>query len=130
LYSRWLQVPVSIERDLFAATLEWGTKVRGRYEIVLPPQLIVMSWDFDEGNIPVPGHPLTGYVRVHPQGDGSRVVVHQVVSTSDRATFMAGAWAMVLGRLKANVVTALAGSAPPPRQSRRKQSQPRHSAGD
>jgi uncharacterized protein YndB with AHSA1/START domain len=57
-YSRWHQVPVSIERDLYAATLEWGTKVPGRYEIVLPPQLIVMSWDFDDGNIPVPGHPF------------------------------------------------------------------------
>jgi uncharacterized protein YndB with AHSA1/START domain len=124
LYSRWLQVPVSIDGDQFAATLEWGTEVRGRYEIVVPPQLIVMSWDFDDGNIPVPGRPLTGYLRVHPHGDGSRVVVHQVVSTSDRATFMEGAWAMVLGRLEANVVSALEGSAPPPRQRRRKLSQP------
>ena len=126
LYSRWLQVPVSIDGDLFAANLEWGTEVRGRYEIVVPPQLIVMSWDFDDGNIPVPGQPLTGYLRVYPQGDGSRVVVHQVVSTPDRARFMEGAWAMVLGRLKANLVSALAGSAPSPRQRRRKQSQQRH----
>src|SRR5918993_604373 len=44
LYSRWLQVPVTIEGDRFAATLEWGTEVRGRYEFVVPPQLIVMSW--------------------------------------------------------------------------------------
>ena len=29
LYSRWLQVPVSIDGDRFAATLEWGTEVRG-----------------------------------------------------------------------------------------------------
>jgi uncharacterized protein YndB with AHSA1/START domain len=130
LYSRWLQVPVSIDGDFFAATLEWGTEVRGRYEIVVPPQLIVMSWDFDDGNIPVPGQPLTGYLRVYPQGDGSRVVVHQVVSTPDRARFMEGAWAMVLGRLKANLVSALAGSAPSPRQRRRKQSQQRHSARD
>ena len=130
LYSRWLQVPVSIHGDQFAATLEWGTEVRGRYEIVVPPQMIVMSWDFDDGNIPVPGHPLTGYLRVYPHSDGSRVVVHQVVSTSDRATFMEGAWAMVLGRLKANIVSALAGSAPPPRQRRRKQSQPWRSARD
>src|SRR5918995_1531344 len=113
LYSGWLQVPVSIDGDQFAATLEWGTEVRGRYEIV-------MNWDFDDGNIPVPGHPLTGYLRVHPHDGGSRVVVHQVVSTSDRATFIEGAWAMVLGRLKANVVSAITGSAPPPRQSRRK----------
>ena len=122
LYSRWLQVPVSIDDSLFAATLEWGTEVRGRYEIVVPPQLIVMSWDFDDGNIPVPGHPLTGYLRIHPHDDGSRVVVHQLVSTSDRATFMEAAWAMVLGRLKTNIVSALAGSAPPPRQPRRKHS--------
>jgi uncharacterized protein YndB with AHSA1/START domain len=122
LYSRWLQVPVSIDGNQFAATLEWGTEVRGRYEIVVPPQLIVMSWDFDDGNVPVPGHPLVGYLRVYPDGGGSRVVVHQVVNSSDRAAFMEGAWAMVLGRLKANVASALAGSAPPPRQHRRKQS--------
>jgi uncharacterized protein YndB with AHSA1/START domain len=124
LYSRWLQVPVSIDGDRFAATLEWGTEVRGRYEIVVPPQLIVMSWDFDDGNVPVPGHPLVGYLRLYPNGDGSRVVVHQVVDSSDRAGFMEAAWGMVLGRLKANVVSALAGSAPPPRRHRPKESQP------
>jgi uncharacterized protein YndB with AHSA1/START domain len=125
LYSRWLQVPVTIDGDQFAATLEWGTEVRGRYEIVVPPQLIVMSWDFDDGNVPVPGHPLTGYLRVQPDGEGSRVVVHQVVNTSDQAAFMEGAWAMVLGRLKANVVSAIAGPAPPVRLRRRKESRPR-----
>jgi uncharacterized protein YndB with AHSA1/START domain len=97
---------------------------------VVPPQLIVMSWDFDDGNIPVPGQPLTGYLRIYPQGDGSRVVVHQVVSTPDRARFMEGAWALVLGRLRANLVSALAGAAPSPRQRRRKQSQQRRSVRD
>jgi len=122
LYSRWLQVPVSIEDGEFAATLEWGTEVRGRYEVVVPPHLIVMSWDFDDGNVPIPGQPLTGYLRIHPDGDGSRVVVHQLVDTPDQATFMAGAWAMVLGRLKANIEATLAGSAPPQRPHRRKES--------
>ncbi len=124
LYSRWLQVPVTIEGDRFAATLEWGTEVRGRYEFVVPPQLIVMSWDFDDGNVPVPGHPLTGYLRVRPDGSGSRVVVHQLVNNSDQAAFMAGAWAMVLGRLKANVVAALTGFPPAPKPPRRKQTHP------
>ena len=128
LYSRWLQVPVRIDGDRFAATLEWGTEVRGRYEIVVPPQLIVMSWDFEDGIVPVPGHPLVGYLRVYPDSGGSRVVVHQVVDTSDRAAFMEGAWAMVLGRLKANVVSALAGSAPPPRRRRPKESRSRRSS--
>jgi uncharacterized protein YndB with AHSA1/START domain len=125
LYSRWLQVPVTIDGGRFAATLEWGTEVRGRYELVVPPHLIVMGWDFDDGNIPVPGHPLTGYLRVHPDGAGSRVVIHQLVNRPDQAEFMAGAWAMVLGRLKANVVAALAGSAPPQRPPRgKKESHP------
>jgi DNA-binding transcriptional ArsR family regulator len=120
LYSRWLQVPVTIEDGEFAATLEWGTEVRGRYEFVLPPQLIVMSWDFDDGNVPVPGQPLTGYLRVYPDNDGSRVVVHQLVDTPDQAAFMEVAWAMVLGRLKANIVAAVAGPKPPKRPHRRK----------
>jgi DNA-binding transcriptional ArsR family regulator len=83
VYSRWLQVPVTIDGDRFAATLEWGTEVRGRYEIVVPRQLIVMSWDFEDENVPVPGRPLTGYLRIYPDGDGSRVEVHQLVETSE-----------------------------------------------
>ncbi len=121
LYSRWLQVPVTIEGGEFAATLEWGTEVRGRYEFVIPPHFIAMSWDFDDGNVPVPGQPLTGYLRIHPDGDGSRVVVHQLVDTPSQAAFMEGAWAMVLGRLKANIVSAIAGPAPPQRPHRRKE---------
>ena len=122
LYSRWLQVPVTIDGDRFAATLEWGTEVRGRYEFVIPPQLLVMSWDFDDDNVPVPGQPLTGYLRVHPCDDGSRVVVHQLVDTPDQAAVMEAAWAMVLGRLKANIVAAFANSPPPQRPHRRKES--------
>jgi len=113
---------VTIDQGEFAATLEWGTEVRGRYEFVIPPHLIVMSWDFDDGNVPVPGHPLTGYLRVHPNGAGSRVVVQQLIDTPEQAAFMQGAWAMVLGRLRANIAAAVAGLAPPRRPQRRKQS--------
>jgi ArsR family transcriptional regulator len=120
IYSRWLQVPVIIDGDRFAATLEWGTEVRGRYELVVPPQLIVMSWDFEDDNVPVPGQPLTGYLRIRPEGNGSRVEVHQLVDTAEQATFMESAWGMVLGRLKTNVVAAIAGSAPARRPPRRK----------
>jgi DNA-binding transcriptional ArsR family regulator len=122
LYSRWLQVPVRIDGGEFAATLEWGTEVRGRYEFTIPPDLIVMTWDFDDGNIPVPGHPISGYLRIYPDPAGSRVVVHQLVNTAEQAAFMEVAWGMVLGRLKANLVAALAGPAPPRRPHRRKDS--------
>jgi DNA-binding transcriptional ArsR family regulator len=114
LYSRWLQVPVSIKDGVFAATMEWGTEVRGRYELVVPPRLIVLSWDFDEDNVPVPGRPLTGYLRVSAiasdAGTGSRVEIHQLVDAPQQAAFMEAAWGLVLGRLRLNLVDAIDGS--------------------
>ena len=37
VYSRWLGVPVTIEDGRFACTMEWGTNVRGRYELSARP---------------------------------------------------------------------------------------------
>ena len=107
VYSRWLGAPVTLEDGRFAATMEWGTEVRGRYMLVVPPELIVMSWDFDDLNVPVPGREMTGYlwVRARERG-GARVEVHQLVEDGDQAQFMEGAWASVLGRLHAGVVAA------------------------
>jgi uncharacterized protein YndB with AHSA1/START domain/DNA-binding transcriptional ArsR family regulator len=107
VYSRWLQVPVTLSDGAFAATLEWGTEVRGRYEIIVPPHLIVMRWDFEDDNVPVPGRPLIGYLRIDAEGAGSRVEVHQLTESPEQATFMEAAWGMVLGRLKGNVLAAL-----------------------
>jgi DNA-binding transcriptional ArsR family regulator/uncharacterized protein YndB with AHSA1/START domain len=107
LYSRWLGAPVSLDGDRFAATLEWGTEVRGRYQLVVPPDLIVMSWDFEDDNVPVPGQPLTGYLRLFDAGAGTRVQVHQLVETPEQAEFMHAAWGLVLGRLAEGVATAV-----------------------
>jgi DNA-binding transcriptional ArsR family regulator/uncharacterized protein YndB with AHSA1/START domain len=121
VYSRWLGVPVSIEDGRFACTMEWGTSVRGRYEVVCPPELIAMSWDFDDDNVPVPGGEMTGYLRIRPHPTGARVEVHQIVDTPAQAEFMEGAWAMVLGRLQAGVVRAVDPGEPmPPRPARLK----------
>jgi hypothetical protein len=68
----------------------------------------------------VPGHPISGYLRIYPDHEGSRVVVHQLVNTAEQAAFMEVAWGMVLGRLKANLAAALAGPPPPRRPHRRK----------
>jgi DNA-binding transcriptional ArsR family regulator/uncharacterized protein YndB with AHSA1/START domain len=106
VYSRWLGVPVTLEDGRFACTMEWGTNVRGRYELVCPPELIAMCWDFDDGNVPVPGDQLTGYLRVAPRDQGAHVEVHQLVDTAAQAEFMKGAWAIVLGRLQAGVARA------------------------
>jgi uncharacterized protein YndB with AHSA1/START domain len=106
VYSRWLGARVSIRNGRFAATMEWGTEVRGRYELVVPPELIVMRWDFDDANVPVPGRPMTGYLRVFPLRRGSRVEVQQLVDTREQAAFMESAWGMVLGRLREGVAAA------------------------
>jgi len=86
--------------------MEWGTNVRGRYELVCPPELIVLRWDFEDDNVPVPGGEMTGYLRIQANGQGSHVEVHQLVDSPAQATFMEGAWAMVLGRLKSGVARA------------------------
>jgi len=121
VYSRWLGVPVTLSDGRFACTMEWGTGVRGRYELVCPPELIVMRWDFDDDNIPVPGGEMTGYLRIQPRPDGAHVEVHQLVDTPAQAEFMEGAWATVLGRLKAGVARASDPGQPmPPRPARPK----------
>jgi uncharacterized protein YndB with AHSA1/START domain/DNA-binding transcriptional ArsR family regulator len=123
VYSRWLGVPVTMQDGRFACTMEWGTSVRGRYELVCPPELIVMRWDFEDDNVPVPGGEMTGYLRIQPLGSGSHVEVHQLVDTPAQAMFMEGAWSMVLGRLKAGVARACDPAEPmPSRPARSKRS--------
>jgi DNA-binding transcriptional ArsR family regulator len=113
VYSKWLGAPVTINDGRFAATMEWGTEVRGRYELVHPPELIVMHWDFEDDNVPLPGRALTGYLRVHPVlPSRSRVEVQQLVEDHRQAEFMEAAWTLVLGRLKTGVLAASDPSAP------------------
>jgi DNA-binding transcriptional ArsR family regulator/uncharacterized protein YndB with AHSA1/START domain len=107
VFSRWLGVPVSLENGRVAFAMEWGTSVRGRYEIICPPELIAMRWDFEDNNLPVPGGELTAYLRVQATpGGGAHVEVHQLVETSAQAEFMQGAWAAVLGLLATGVARA------------------------
>jgi DNA-binding transcriptional ArsR family regulator len=124
LYSRWLGVPVTIEDGRFAADMEWGTKVRGAYDVVAPPSLLAMRWDFDDDNVPIPGGAHVGYLRLSPTDfGGTHVEVHQLVDTPRQAEFMEVAWSLVLGRLKLGVVAACdpnaASDRRPPRRKRR-----------
>ena len=102
LYSRWLGAPVRIRDGRFAASLAWGTQVRGRYEFVCAPDLIVMFWDFGD-QVPVPGEEHRGYARfTDTPARGCRVQVDQLVDTPEQAAFMRRAWGFVLGRLRSN----------------------------
>ncbi|MCD2195389.1 metalloregulator ArsR/SmtB family transcription factor [Actinomycetospora endophytica] len=100
VYSRWLGVPVRISDGHFAATMEWGTQVRGRYELTVAPELIVMWWDLaDDDVVPVPGGEHRAYAHILETAEGCRVEVNQLVDTPEQARFMHNAWRMVLGRL-------------------------------
>jgi DNA-binding transcriptional ArsR family regulator/uncharacterized protein YndB with AHSA1/START domain len=102
-YSEFLGVPVSITGGRFKAELEWGTQVRGHYEVVAPPELIAMRWDFEDAAPPVPGWQLVGYLRFLRADEGCRVEVHQSARDAEQARFMTSAWSMVLGRFKEHV---------------------------
>jgi DNA-binding transcriptional ArsR family regulator/uncharacterized protein YndB with AHSA1/START domain len=97
-YTAWLGVPVQIRDRRFRATMEWGTQIRGVYEVVSPPDLIAMRWDFDDDDVPIPGRELLAYLRVHRTSSGSRVEVQQLAADERQASFLADAWSMVLGR--------------------------------
>ena len=119
-YSDWLGVPVRIRNGRFRATLEWGTEVRGVYEVVSPPDLIAMRWDFDDDAVPLPGRtPLVAYLRVHPRGSDSRVEVHQLASDQQQADFLTDAWSMVLGRFAEAHANGAATGGRAPRPKRR-----------
>ncbi len=101
-FSSWLGTPVHIDGGRFAATLAWGTEVRGHYEVVARPHLIAMSWDFEDAAVPVPGQQLLAYLRVTSSGVGcSTVRVDQRADGDVQAAFLETAWTFVLGRLLA-----------------------------
>jgi len=97
-YSEWLGVPVRIRNRRFRTRLEWGTEVRGTYEVVCRPELIAMRWGFDDDAIPFPADGLVAYLRVHPTRRGARVEVHQLAAEQRQIEFLRAAWSMVLGR--------------------------------
>ncbi len=106
-YARWLGVPVSIVDGRFACTMEWGTRVRGTYEVVAAPSLLAMRWDFEDDDVPVPGHGHVAYLRLTPRDGGCLVEVQQFVDGDEEAEFMRAAWGLVLGRLRDGIAAAV-----------------------
>jgi DNA-binding transcriptional ArsR family regulator len=119
VFGRWLGVPVSLTDGRFATQLEWGVTVRGRYEIAVPPSLLMLRWDFEDDAVPVPGSELVTYVRFEPAGPGCRVVVDQITADAEQANFLDNAWSMVLGRMRAGLTRALKSDHAPPRRAAR-----------
>lgn len=121
LFSAWLGVPVSLEGGVFAATMEWGTQARGRYEVLAEPHFIHFAWDLSDDGAPTPGGELPAYVHIEAlPRRRARVQARQVVNDHEQATLMDGAWGMVLGRLHDGVVEAVRGRRAPRRAPRPK----------
>jgi DNA-binding transcriptional ArsR family regulator len=99
-FTAFLGVPVVIEDGRFSTEMEWGTRVRGRSEVMAEPELIALRWDFDDERTPVPGRQAVGYLRFFARPDGGTTVeVHQWAAGAEQAQFFTAAWEMVLGRL-------------------------------
>lgn len=107
VYARWLGVPVTIEDGRFATETERGIHVRGIYDVVAAPTLLAMRWDFDAQDVPVPADLRTAYLRVLPTAGGSRVDVHQFVTSDDEAADARDAWTAVLTRFREGVADAI-----------------------
>ncbi|MFN0027068.1 MAG: metalloregulator ArsR/SmtB family transcription factor [Acidimicrobiales bacterium] len=103
-YSRWFGADVSIVDGRFHCTMPNGMQVRGRYDHVVEPSLIVMVWDFSDGDVPLPGDELVAYGHFtaagdHPDADVCTVEVRQLVPRPEQLLRLTSAWTMVLGRL-------------------------------
>jgi DNA-binding transcriptional ArsR family regulator/uncharacterized protein YndB with AHSA1/START domain len=109
MYSQWLGVPVTLDDGRFACTMEWGTRVRGTYDVVVPPSFLALRWDFEDDAVPVPGAQLAAYVHIDERESRSHVEVHQLVENDQQAGFMEVAWTMVLGRFKEGIAGAASG---------------------
>lgn len=121
LFTAWLGVPVTLDDGVFAATMEWGTSVRGRYELLVPPRFIHFVWDVADDGAPAPGAELPAYVHIEDRPRRrARVEARQLVHDRQQASFMDAAWGMVLGRLHDGVAAAVRGSAVSPRTPRPK----------
>lgn len=121
IYSRWAGVPVALVDGHFAAEMEWGLRVRGTYDHVIAPSLIVMTWDFEAEQVPVPGAGQRAYLEIMPCAVGCHVELHQFVRSETEANYMQRAWGVMLARFRDRVCSALDPEvvvAPRPRRQR------------
>ncbi len=121
-YSQWLGVPVTLRAGRFACTMEWGTRIRGHYDIVVANELIALRWDFEDDNVPIPGGEMIGYMRFSARRKGCRIEVHQLCDSEAQVEFMDVAWRMVLGRYREFAESNQTVVQRPPRARRTKRS--------
>lgn len=98
IYSEFTRGEVTLQEGQFAASLGEGQVVRGSYLFTSAPTLIVMEWDFQFNDVPVPGELRRAHLVLTPKaGGGCRLEVTQFITNSDQAAYMVSAWRFVLG---------------------------------
>jgi DNA-binding transcriptional ArsR family regulator/uncharacterized protein YndB with AHSA1/START domain len=107
IYSRWAGIPVTLVDGRFSAEMEWGLKVRGTYEHVIEPSLIVMNWDSAADEVPVPGASQRAYLHFAANSLTCDLKLHQLVSSEEQARFMERAWGVMFTRFREGVAAAI-----------------------
>jgi DNA-binding transcriptional ArsR family regulator/uncharacterized protein YndB with AHSA1/START domain len=124
LYSRWCGVPVTLIDGRFSATMEWGLEVRGTYLHTVEPSLIVMSWDFEANDVPLPGAESRAYLDITAAGGGCHLELTQLVRSAQHAAYMERAWGLILGRFRDHVTAAFDRAVPTVMRPNRPRSTP------
>ncbi len=109
IYSDFTQGKVTLENGHFAASLGIGQVVRGTYVYTSAPTLIVMEWDFQFNEIPIPGELRRAHLIFIPiSGGGCRLEVTQFITDPGQASYMVSAWRYVLGSFSERIEEVLA----------------------
>jgi DNA-binding transcriptional ArsR family regulator/uncharacterized protein YndB with AHSA1/START domain len=124
LYSRWCGVPVAIVGGHFSATMEWGLEVRGTYLHTVEPSLIVMSWDFEANDVPLPGAEDRAYLVISARKRGCHLELTQLTRSAEHAAYVQRAWGLILGRFRDHVTSALDPRTPLSMRQKRRRSTP------
>ena len=105
-YSRWAGASVTLVDGRFCAEMANGRRVRGTYDHVVEPSLIVMTWDYEDGQVPLPGNALRAYLEFFDHEEGCHLVLHQIANNDSQARYFAQIWSVMLQRFRAGSNTA------------------------
>jgi DNA-binding transcriptional ArsR family regulator/uncharacterized protein YndB with AHSA1/START domain len=113
LYSAVVEGEVVIDDDQFSAALGIGQVVRGTYLYKAPPSLIVMEWDFQFKDVPIPGEMRRAHLIITPTGAGRcRLEITQFIANSEQEPYMTSAWRYVLGCFSERIDSVLRQATP------------------
>lgn len=81
--------------------------MRGTYDYTVEPSLIVMNWDFEAAQVPVPGVGRRAYLEITARVGGCHLELHQLVRSEKEVSYMERAWGGMLARFRDGARDAL-----------------------